>query len=44
MNNKEYFIDYDNEKTLDKLVELFSDINTLYLFHEYNGNRYVLKI
>ena len=28
---------YDNEKTMDKLVELFADINALHPFREGNG-------
>lgn len=32
-----YFIDYDNETTIDKLVELFADINALHPFREGNG-------
>ncbi len=30
-------MDYDNETTLDKLVELFADINALHPFREGNG-------
>lgn len=30
-------MNYDNETTLDKLVELFADINALHPFREGNG-------
>lgn len=32
-----YFIQYDYEKTINKLVDLFSDINALHPFREGNG-------
>ncbi len=34
---EKYFVDYDNETTLEKLVELFADINALHPFREGNG-------
>ena len=34
---EKYFINYDNETTLNKLVELFADINALHPFREGNG-------
>ncbi len=37
LKNEIYFIDYDNETTLDKLVDLFADINALHPFREGNG-------
>lgn len=37
LKKEKYFVDYDNETTLDKLVELFADINTLHPFREGNG-------
>lgn len=37
LKKEKYFLDYDNEKTLDKLVELFADINALHPFREGNG-------
>lgn len=37
LKKEKYFIDYDNETTLDKLVELFADINALHPFREGNG-------
>ncbi len=37
LKKEKYFIDYDNETTLDKLVELFADINALHHFREGNG-------
>jgi cell filamentation protein len=37
LKNEKYFVDYDNETTLDKLVELFADINALHPFREGNG-------
>ena len=37
LKNEKYYYDYDNETTLIKLVELFSDINALHPFREENG-------
>lgn len=37
LKNEKYYYDYDNETTLIKLVELFSDINALHTFREGNG-------
>ena len=37
LKSEQYFIDYDNETTLDKLVDLFADINALHPFREGNG-------
>lgn len=37
LKKEKYFVDYDNETTLDKLVELFADINALHPFREGNG-------
>ena len=37
LQREKYFIDYDNETTIDKLVELFADINALHPFREGNG-------
>ncbi len=37
LKKEKYFLDYDNDKTLDKLVELFADINALHPFREGNG-------
>lgn len=37
LKREKYFIDYDNETTLEKLVELFADINALHPFREGNG-------
>ncbi len=37
VKKEKYFVDYDNETTLDKLVELFADINALHPFREGNG-------
>ncbi len=37
MKKEKYFVDYDNETTLEKLVELFADINALHPFREGNG-------
>lgn len=37
LKKEKYFVDYDNEATLDKLVELFADINALHPFREGNG-------
>ena len=37
LKKEKYFINYDNEVTLDKLVELFADINALHPFREGNG-------
>lgn len=37
LKKEKYFVDYDNETALDKLVELFADINALHPFREGNG-------
>lgn len=37
LKKEKYFIDYDWDITLDKLVELFADINALHPFREGNG-------
>mgnify|MGYP003571390498 CR=1 FL=1 len=37
LKKEKYFVDYDDETTLDKLVELFADINALHPFREGNG-------
>ena len=37
LKKEKYYVDYDNETTLDKLVELFADINALHPFREGNG-------
>ncbi len=37
LKKEKYYIDYDNEMTLNKLVELFADINALHPFREGNG-------
>ena len=37
LKKEKYYMDYDNETTLDKLVELFADINALHPFREGNG-------
>lgn len=37
LKKEKYFANYDNETTLDKLVELFADINALHPFREGNG-------
>ena len=37
LQREKYFIDYDNETTIDKLVELFANINALHPFREGNG-------
>ena len=37
LKKEKYFVDYDKETTLDKLVELFADINALHPFREGNG-------
>ena len=37
LKKEKYFLDYDNEMTLDKLVVLFADINALHPFREGNG-------
>ncbi len=37
LKKEKYFINYDDETTLDKLVELFADINALHPFRQ--GNR-----
>ncbi len=37
LKKEKYFMDYNNETTIDKLVELFADINVLHPFREGNG-------
>lgn len=37
LKKEKYFVGYDNETTLDKLVELFADVNALHAFREGNG-------
>lgn len=37
LREDKYFVNYDNETTLNKLVELFADINALHPFREGNG-------
>ena len=37
LKKEKYFLDYDYDKTLDKLVDLFADINALHPFREGNG-------
>ena len=37
LKQDKYFINYDNDTKLDKLVELFADINALHPFREGNG-------
>ncbi len=37
LKKEKYYVEYDNETTLDKLVELFADINALHPFREGNG-------
>lgn len=37
LKKEKYFINYDNETTIDKLVDLFADINALHPFREGNG-------
>ena len=37
LKQEKYFVDYDIETTIDKLVELFADINALHPFREGNG-------
>lgn len=37
LKKEKYFINYNNEKTLNKLVELFANINALHPFREGNG-------
>ena len=37
LKKEKYYIDYDYETTLKKLVELFADINALHPFREGNG-------
>lgn len=37
LKKEKYYIEYDNDKTLEKLVELFADINALHPFREGNG-------
>lgn len=37
LKKEKYFVDYDNEIAINKLVELFADINALHPFREGNG-------
>ncbi len=37
LKKEKYFLDFDNETILNKLVELFADINALHPFREGNG-------
>lgn len=37
LKKEKYFVEYDSDTTLDKLVELFADINALHPFREGNG-------
>lgn len=37
LKKEKYFMDYDYETTLEKLIELFADINALHPFREGNG-------
>ena len=37
LKQEKYFVNYDNDTKLDKLVELFADINALHPFREGNG-------
>lgn len=37
LKKEKYFVYYDNKTTLNKLVELFADINALHPFREGNG-------
>lgn len=37
LKNEKYYLDYDYETTIDKLVLLFADINALHPFREGNG-------
>lgn len=37
LKKEKYYVDYDNETTLNKLIELFADINALHAFREGNG-------
>lgn len=37
LKKEKYFFEYDNDTTLDKLVELFADINAMHPFREGNG-------
>lgn len=37
LKKEKYFLEYDSETVLDKLVELFADINALHPFREGNG-------
>ena len=37
LKKEKYYVEYDNDKTLKKLVELFADINALHPFREGNG-------
>lgn len=37
LKEERYFLDYDNDTTLDKLVVLFADLNALHPFREGNG-------
>jgi len=34
LKKEKYFIPYDNDTTLEKLVNLFTDVNVLHLFRE----------
>lgn len=37
LKQEKYYVNYDNDTKLDKLVELFADINALHPFREGNG-------
>ena len=37
LKQEKYYVNYDNDTKLDKLVELFTDINALHPFREGNG-------
>ena len=37
LKQEKYFVNYDNDTKLNKLVELFADINALHPFREGNG-------
>jgi len=37
LEKENYYIDYDYETKIDKLIELFADINALHPFREGNG-------
>ena len=39
LKTDKYYVNYDYETTLNKLVELFADINALHPFREGNGRR-----